>query len=101
MPTNPCLPGLFGLLLLMLYFLPKHLNLRYILLMLYIAPLVNAVTCNQCKDTIPGCAGGDDCPLLKTVAANRAELEAMETGFRFGANLRDKAHPRWPFHEEF
>lgn len=30
MPTTPCLPGLFGLLLLMLYFLPKHLNLYYI-----------------------------------------------------------------------
>ena len=33
--------------------------------------------------------------------AQLAELVAMETGFRFGANLRDKAHPRWPFHEEF
>lgn len=30
-----------------------------------------------------------------------AELEDMETGFRYGANKRDKEHPLWPFHEPF
>ena len=45
-----------------------------LLLFIYVFPCAVAVTCNQCKDTIPGCTGGADCPLLKTVAANRAAI---------------------------
>ena len=33
---------------------------------------VSAVTCNHCKDSIPGCKGGNACPLNKTVLANAA-----------------------------
>ena len=33
--------------------------------------------------------------------AHLNELKAMETGFRYGANARDKAHPLYPFHEPF
>lgn len=33
--------------------------------------------------------------------AHLEELAAMETGFRYGPNLRDKVHPLWPFHEPF
>ena len=30
-----------------------------------------------------------------------ASLLALETGFRYGALLRDRAHPLWPFTEPF
>ena len=35
---------------------------------------VSAVTCNHCKDSIPGCKGGNACPLNKTVLANAAAI---------------------------
>ena len=34
----------------------------------------SAVTCNTCKDTISGCSGGADCPLLKTPGSNAQVL---------------------------
>ena len=36
--------------------------------------LGQAVTCPTCKDTIGGCTGGADCPLLKDPAANALTL---------------------------
>ena len=30
-------------------------------------PVASGVVCNTCKDTITGCRGGTDCPLLKTL----------------------------------
>ena len=35
---------------------------------------VEGVTCNTCKDTISGCSGGSDCPLLKTPGSNAQVL---------------------------
>ena len=37
-------------------------------------PPVSSVVCPSCKDTIPGCKGGADCPLLKTPLENAATL---------------------------
>ena len=37
-------------------------------------PSAQAVVCGTCKDTIPGCTGGADCPLLKVPADNAALL---------------------------
>ena len=42
--------------------------------------LVEAVTCPTCVDTIPGCAGGADCPLLKGPVANAGVLAATSGG---------------------
>ena len=39
------------------------------LLLSFLSP-VGAVTCPTCKDTIPGCAGGSTCPLLKAPLDN-------------------------------
>lgn len=36
------------------------------------APLVSAVSCPHCKDTITGCGGGDACPLGKDLADSAA-----------------------------
>ena len=38
-------------------------------------PSVNGV-CTHCKDTIVGCTGGDNCPLVKDLAANVAGFQA-------------------------
>ena len=37
---------------------------------------VEAVVCDTCKDTIGGCAGGANCPLLKAPSENAAALAA-------------------------
>jgi len=58
------LPGPYSLLLLLFF------ALTYVL----------GVTCPTCKDTIQGCHGGADCPLLKTVGANRAAILAAAGG---------------------
>ena len=39
-------------------------------------PMASGVVCNSCKDTITGCKGGTDCPLLKTPMENAASLVA-------------------------
>ena len=45
-------------------------------LVLMSIPVASGVVCNTCKDTITGCRGGTDCPLLKTPMANAASLDA-------------------------
>ena len=42
-------------------------------------PPVSSVVCPSCKDTIPGCKGGADCPLLKTPLENAATLASGST----------------------
>ena len=42
-------------------------------------PPVSSVVCSSCKDTIPGCKGGADCPLLKTPLENAASLVSGST----------------------
>ena len=42
--------------------------------------LVEAVTCPTCVDTIPGCTGGADCPLLKGPVANAGVLTSTSAG---------------------
>jgi hypothetical protein len=52
-------------------------SMPQILLFLCLFSLVNgaeAVTCQSCHDQIPGCKGGDQCPLFTRVAANAAIL---------------------------
>ena len=43
-------------------------------LVLLSIPVASGVVCNTCKDTITGCKGGTDCPLLKTPMENAASL---------------------------
>jgi hypothetical protein len=38
-----------------------------------------SVTCDICKDTIAGCKGGTDCPLVKGPISNAASLTAAST----------------------
>ena len=45
-------------------------------LVLLSIPVASGVVCNTCKDTITGCKGGTDCPLLKTPMENAASLVA-------------------------
>jgi hypothetical protein len=45
-----------------------------VMLILCNLPGVKAVTCTNCYDQIPGCAGGEECPLRTRVAANAAAL---------------------------
>ena len=45
-------------------------------LVLMSIPVASGVVCSTCKDTITGCKGGVDCPLLKTPMANAASLDA-------------------------
>ena len=47
-------------------------------LLLFIPP-ASSVVCPSCKDTIPGCKGGADCPLLKTPMENAASLAGTST----------------------
>ena len=43
-------------------------------------PSVNCVTCHFCMDTIAGCTGGNACPLVTDVAANRAVIASNRLG---------------------
>ena len=43
---------------------------RVTAILLLILRGAEAVTCTHCKDTISGCTGGDDCPLIKDLAGN-------------------------------
>jgi hypothetical protein len=45
-------------------------------LMLVGLPSASAVTCETCKDTIAGCTGGANCPLLKAPRDNAALLRS-------------------------
>ena len=51
-----------------------------ILAMIPTTALVQGVTCPTCVDTISGCPGGSDCPLLKGPTANAAALAPGSTG---------------------
>ena len=53
---------------------PKRPSSSALLLgwLLFFIPPVSSVACPSCKDTIPGCKGGADCPLLKTPMENAA-----------------------------
>ena len=42
-------------------------------------PMASGVVCSTCKDTIGGCKGGSDCPLLKTPMDNAASLASGST----------------------
>ena len=42
-------------------------------------PGASAVTCDTCKDTISGCAGGAACPLLKAPSDNAAMLSSASS----------------------
>ena len=48
-------------------------------LVLMSIPGASGVVCSSCKDTIAGCKGGSDCPLLKTPMANAASLFSGST----------------------
>ena len=54
----------------------------YSLLFLFLLSFdgVLGVTCHTCKDTIPGCAGGNACPLLAQCITNAAALVAGSMG---------------------
>jgi hypothetical protein len=43
-------------------------------------PCVSAVGCVHCRDTITGCTGGDDCPLIADLAANVAIFTESKLG---------------------
>ena len=47
-------------------------SLIMLVLVVFVVPA--GAVCKHCKDTIPGCAGGDDCPTVKVLASN---IEAM------------------------
>ena len=47
-----------------------------LLLLVSLAHHVVGTICVHCKDSIPGCAGGDACPLVTTTAANVAAIAA-------------------------
>ena len=48
-------------------------------LILMFIPGVSGVVCSTCQDTIHGCGGGADCPLLKTPMENAASLVSGAT----------------------
>ena len=48
-------------------------------IILFQIPMASGVACTTCKDTITGCKGGTDCPLLKTPMANAQSLVAGST----------------------
>jgi len=50
------------------------------LLFFCVIDLVDAVTCNTCKDFISGCKGGSACPFLTNTVANVAGLAAGTAG---------------------
>ena len=45
-------------------------------ILLMSVPMASGVVCSTCKDTIGGCKGGTDCPLLKTPMDNAASLSS-------------------------
>ena len=45
-----------------------------LLAVLTLCPTASAVTCQTCRDSIVGCAGGAECPLLKEVVDNTATM---------------------------
>ena len=47
--------------------------------LLWGAPTAQAV-CPHCKDSIPGCGGGDACPLVTDLAANAAIFAESKLG---------------------
>ena len=60
---------------------PKRPSSSALLLgwLLLFTPPASSVVCPSCKDTIPGCKGGADCPLLKTPMENAASLAGTPT----------------------
>ena len=44
------------------------------LVLLVASPCLEAVVCETCKDTIGGCNGGANCPLLKAPSENAAAI---------------------------
>ena len=53
---------------------------RVVALMLLVAsPCLEAVVCETCKDTIGGCSGGANCPLLKAPSENAAALASSSS----------------------
>ena len=58
--------------------LPRSAALVLAVSLLFL-PSAQAVVCETCKDTIAGCAGGGNCPLLKAPAENSALLASGAT----------------------
>ena len=55
--------------------LPSLTALMLAMILMHV-PLASGVVCPTCKDTIGGCKGGSDCPLLKTPMDNAASLSS-------------------------
>ena len=62
------------------HFSPKAGLRLVVALMLSVAsPCLGGVTCETCKDTIGGCSGGANCPLLKAPMDNAEALSSSSS----------------------